>query len=188
MSYKFWNFNNSVNNFFNNSGNFNNLFNFFFNCDNFIMMYINVFNDFNWDMNYSFNLNNLRFFNDLLNNFFDCYNLRNFNNSINNFLNDFFNFNNLWNNSENFQNIIYINDIHDFSINHSNNSLINVWYNTSFSFKFFELFKDCFKKNSKMEFYSSWFFTAVCINVFYSVDVWYIFNNFYNSVKWINFN
>ena len=39
-----------------------------------------------------------------------------------------------------------------------------------------------------MEFNSSGFFTAIGIDVFYSVNIWYIFDNFDNSVKFINLN
>ena len=39
-----------------------------------------------------------------------------------------------------------------------------------------------------MEFNSSGLFTAISIDIFYSVDVRYIFNNFYNSIKLINFD
>lgn len=133
---KFWNLDNSVYDFLNNSWHFNNSLCFSFDNDDLVVMDINIFDDFNWNMNYFFNFNYLSLFNDFFHYFLNRYDLWNFNNSVNYFLHYFFNFDDLGDDSENFKNIININDIHNLSVNHTNDSFIDVKNCTGLKFKF----------------------------------------------------
>lgn len=144
LSNKFRDLNNSINNFFNYSWNFDNFFNLSLNSYDLIMMNINIFYNFYWNVNNSFNFNDLRSLNYLFNNLFNWNNLWNFNNSINDFLHNFFNFDNLWDNPKYFQNVINIDNIHNLSINHTNDSFIDIQNCSCLSFQFFELFKKSF--------------------------------------------
>jgi hypothetical protein len=51
--------------------------------------------------------------------------LRHFNNAFNDFLDNFFDFNDLGDNSEHLQYVIDVDNSHDFLIDHSDNSLID---------------------------------------------------------------
>ena len=136
LSHKFWNFYNSIYNLLDNSWNFNNFFNLFFNCYNFIVMNIDIPDNLYWNMDNLFNFNNLWSLNYLLHNLFDWDNLRNLDNSVNYFLNYFFNFDNLGYNSEDFQDIININYVHNLSIDHTDYTFIDVENGSCFSFQF----------------------------------------------------
>ena len=84
----------------------------------------------------------------LLNNFLYCNDLRNFHNSIYDFFYYLFNLNYLWYYSKHFKNIVNVDHIHNFLINHSNNSLINFKSDSSSFSKFFKLFQECFDQYS----------------------------------------
>ena len=75
------------------------------------------------------NLLNFFILYDLKWNFPDNFNwndLRDFNHSINDFFNDFLNLDYFRYTSENFKNIVDINNIHDFLSNHPNDAFINI--------------------------------------------------------------
>lgn len=68
-----------------------------------------ILNYFNWNFFYDFNWDNLW----------------NFNDSINNFFNDFLNFNDFGNTSEDLENVIDVNNIHYLLSDHTNDAFIN---------------------------------------------------------------
>ena len=122
------NFRHLSNNFYNplhNLRNVNDFFNGSFDRHHFLHNIRNDRGDFkrNIDnfLNFPYFLHLYDFFYYLLN----CNYLWHLHNSVHNFLYDFLDFDNLRNDSENFQDIIDIYDSHDFLIYHSNNSLIN---------------------------------------------------------------
>lgn len=136
----FGNLDNPLNDLFNDSGHFYNFFSVLRYLNNFLNDVVDDSNNLNWDMNDFLNLLNLNNLNWFFHNSFDWYNLRDLNNSFDYLLNYLLDFNNFWYNSEDFQNIIDINYSHNLSINHTNNSLINVKDKTCFSFQFLKLF------------------------------------------------
>ncbi len=186
----FWNFDDSFYDLFNDSWNFNWLLDFSFNNNNFVMIDIDVFIDLDWDVNDFLDFNNLSLLNDSFDNLLDWHDLRNFNDSVNNFLDNFFDLNNLRDNSEDFKNIVNVDNIHNFCIDHTDNSLIDIEDHlvTISSLELFNFLKESFEKNSKMKFNSSGFLAAEGVDVFDSVDVRDVFHNFNNSVKLVNFN
>lgn len=118
-SNNFRNFFDNLNDSFNDLWNFNDPFDNFFYWDDFL----NYIGNYNW--HFKRNINNLfdlfYFFN--FDNLF-CYlidgnNLWNFNNPINNLLNYLLNFNHFRNNSKDFQDIIHIDNTHNFLSDHS---------------------------------------------------------------------
>lgn len=151
---------------FNNSLNLNDLFDYFFDCYDFWNLSYDLNDSLNylWNFNNSFDnlfdLNN--FFNDVCNNdrhlqrniddflyFFDsfnfdnflsnfvnCNNLRNLDNSIDNLLYNLLNFNNFGYNSEDFEDIVNIDNTHDFLSDHSDNSFIHFENDSSSNFNF----------------------------------------------------
>lgn len=96
----FWYFNDSFNNSLDNSWNLNDLFSETLNLDNLLNDYVNVFNDLNGYVNDSFNLLNSDNFDWFLNNSFNGDDLGNLDYSFNYLFDNFFNLNNLRNNSE----------------------------------------------------------------------------------------
>lgn len=182
------NFYHSLNNLFDNSWYFNYLFGVLRNFDNFLDNVINCLNNLDRNMDDLLNLLNFHNFHGSFNNSFYRDNLRNFNHSIHNFLDYLFYFNDLGNHSKDFQDIININNSHDFSIDHTNDSFINIQHKSTFSFQFLKFFKESLYQHSQMEFYFSCFFTTVSIDIFDSVDFRDIFYDFNNSFKVINFD
>ena len=155
----------------------------------------NLFNDvsdnnwhFEWDIDDSFDFFDPFYFNNFFGDFLHCDNLRYFNNSVNNFLYNFFNFNDLWNNSEDLEDVINFNNTHDFLSDHSNNSFIHLKNNTSFEFDFFEFFKKGLDQDSQVEFNFSGLFTGVSVNVFDFDNLWYILNDFNQSINFVDFD
>lgn len=71
------------------------------------------------DLNYFFHLYNFLY------NLLDRYDLGNLNDSIHNLLNNLLHFNNFRNDSENFKDVIDVDNIHNFLVDHTNNSLID---------------------------------------------------------------
>ncbi len=150
-----WNLLNNFHNSFNNVRNLNYLLDCSFNWNDFLYNVRNDSRHFKWNIDNSLDFLYFLNFNYFLNNFLNWNDLRNLNDSVNNFLHDLLNFNNLGDNSEDFKNIIDINNTHDLLINHADNSFVDLESSTCFSFQFFKLFKQSFDQNSQMEFYSS---------------------------------
>lgn len=135
--YYLWYLNYSLNDFFKDSGHLHYFFSILRYLYNFFNDVIHNFDNFDWYMNDLLDLLDFDYFNWFFNNPLNWNYLWHFNNSIHNFFNNLFNFNNFGYNSKNFQDIIHINNTHDLSIDHSNNSLVNVQHLTCFIFYFF---------------------------------------------------
>lgn len=86
----------NLNDFFSDGGNLDELFN----------DVVNYLDDFDWDMNDSFNLNEFRYFDNFLDVSFNGDNLRNLNDSLNDSFDDLFNFYDLGDNSEDLKDVI----------------------------------------------------------------------------------
>ena len=87
-------------------------------------------------------------FNNLFNDFFNWDNLRHFDNSVNYLLNDLFNFNDFGDNSEDLEDVINVDNTHNFLVDHSNDSLINFQNSSGFPFKFFKFFQKGLNQNT----------------------------------------
>lgn len=140
-----WNLSDDFDNLFHHSWYFNSFLNDSFNLDDLLLGSWDDDGDFNRHWNILFNFSNLLNFNDLLNNFLDWHNLRNLHNSVHNLLNDLFDLNDFGDNSKDLKNIIDIDNSHNFLVDHSNNSLINLKSNASSSFDLFKFFKEGFE-------------------------------------------
>jgi hypothetical protein len=127
-------------------------------------------------------------FNDLFNDLFDWDNLWDFNNLFNDFFDDFFDFNDLGNNSEDLKDIINTDDSHDFLVDHSDDSFVDFEGDSSSNLDFFQLLQECFDQNSQVEFDSSAFFAAVRVNIFNSDSLRNKLDDFDKSVEFINFH
>ena len=123
-SMHFGHFSNHFDNSILDSRYFDCFLNNFFNSYHLLLASINDNWNFDWYWNSLFNLDDFLDFNYFLNNFFNNHDLRNFHDFFNDFLHDFFNFNNFGNNSKHFEDVINIYNVHDFLIDHSNNSLV----------------------------------------------------------------
>lgn len=86
----------NLNDFFSDGGDLDELFN----------DVVNYLDDFDWDMNDSFNLNEFRYFDNFLDVSFNGDNLRNLNDSLNDSFDDLFNFYDLGDNSEDLKDVI----------------------------------------------------------------------------------
>lgn len=126
LSDNFRNFNNPLDYFFNNSRNLYWFLNFSSDFNNLFLFNIHIFDNLYGNMDNFFNFLNFNYFNHLLNNFLNWNHLWDLNYSIHNLFNYFLNFDDLWYNSEYLQDIINIDNIHNFSLNHSDNSLIKI--------------------------------------------------------------
>jgi len=131
---------NSFNYLLDDSGYFHNFFSILGYFNNLFNDVVNYLNNFHWHMDDLFNFLDLDHLNWLFNDSFNWDDLRNFNDSFNNLFNNFFNFNNFGDYSENFQNIVYINNSHNFSIDHSDDSLVNIKHKPGFSFYLLKFF------------------------------------------------
>ena len=128
--------------------------------------------DFDWSLDSSFDFNNSGDFNDFFNNFFD----------------DFFYFNDFGGDSVYFKDIIDINNVHNFLSNHSNDSLIYLRDDAASKFHFFHFFEKGLDQDSEMELDFPGLLTGVSINIFDFNNLRYIFHDFNNSVKLVNFH
>ena len=139
---------------------------------------INYFNNFDWlvndllDFDVSWHLNN--FFNV----FFNWNDLRYFDDLLYYLLDNPFNFNDSFLNSEDFKDIINADDIKNFLVDHSDNSLVNLQSYSILSLHFLELLKKSFNQNSKMELNLFSSRRAVSVNVFNSNSFRNILNDF----------
>lgn len=149
--YDLGNFNNSFDYLLNDSGNFNDLFSVLRYFYNLLDDVINSLDDFNGNMDNLLDFLNLDNFNWSLDNLLNRNHLRNLNDSVHDLFNNFFDFDDLGDHSEDFQDVININNSHDLSVNHSNNSLIDVQDKSAFLLDFFKLFKKSLDQNSEME-------------------------------------
>ncbi len=184
----FWNLNNSFHNLLHYSWNFNDSFNNLLNFNDLFSEFVNVLNYLHWNMHNFLYFLNLDDFDDLFNNFFNWNDLRNFNHSLYNLLYNFLNFNDFRNNSEDFKNIIDIDDSHDFLVDHSYDSLIHLENNSGSNSDFLKLFKKSLDEDSQMELNSLGLFTRVGVNVFYFNDFWNVLDNWDNSFQFVDFH
>jgi len=129
--------NNSLYYFLNDFGNLNNLFGILRDFDDLFDDVVHDFDDLNGHVNNLLDLLDLDDLNRLFDDSFDGDNLRNFNDSVNDFFDNLFDFNDLGNDSENLEDIVNIDNAHDFSVDHANDSLIDVKDNTGLSFDLF---------------------------------------------------
>ena len=72
--------------------------------------------------------------------------------------------------------------------NHTDNSFINLRYNTTFEFHFFHFFEEGLNQYSEMELNFSGFVAGVSINVFDLNNLGHILNDLDDSVKLVNFH
>lgn len=118
-------FYNSLNNFFHDSWHFNNLLYDFLHFDYFLHDVVNILNHFDGNVNDFFNLLDFWHFDDFLYDLLNRNNLRNLNDSLNDLLNNFLDFNNFGNNSEDFKNVVDIDNSHNLLVDHSDDSFIH---------------------------------------------------------------
>lgn len=121
-----WNLNNSLDYFLDDPGHFNDFLSVLRDFNNFFNDIVNYSDHLYRNMDDFLNFLHLYNFNWLLHNPFNRNHLRNLYHPVNNLLNNLFNFHDFGNNSENFQDVVDINDSQNFSIDHSNDSLINI--------------------------------------------------------------
>lgn len=100
------NFNFVLNNFFFIGRYLNDFFSDSRNLDKFFDDVIDYLDDFDWNMNNSFNFDEFGYFDNLLDVSFDWDDLRNLNDPLNNSLDDLFNFDDLGDNSEDLEDVI----------------------------------------------------------------------------------
>lgn len=170
-------FNNPLDNLLDNSWDLNNLLSVLRYFDNFLNNVVNNLDDLNGDMNDLFNFLNLDDLDWFLNDSFNGDDLRNLNHSIYDLFNYLLNFNDFGDNSEDFQDIVNTDNSHDLSIDHTNDSLINVKDESGFSFDLFKFFEKSLDENSEVEFNSSRFITAVSVNILNSVEFRDVFDD-----------
>ena len=119
------NFPNYLHNPLNDLRNFHNLFHYSFNWNHFFHDVRNNCGNFQRHIDDLLYLSNSFDFNNFLDNFFNWDNLRNFYDSIYDFLNNLFHFHNLRNNSKHLENVVNIDNAHNFLVNHSNDAFID---------------------------------------------------------------
>ncbi len=100
------NFNFVLNNFFFIGRYLNDFFSYSRNLDKFFDDVIDYLDDFDWNMNNSFNFDEFGYFDNLLDVSFDWDDLRNLNDPLNDSLDDLFNFDDLGDNSEDLEDVI----------------------------------------------------------------------------------
>ena len=122
--HNFRNFNDSLYHFLNVLGDFLDHFDHPFNFYYLLHNIVHELHNLHWDVDDLFDLLNLRDFNNLLNNLLNWDYLRNFYDSFNHLLDDLLNFNDLGVDSEDLQDVIHIDNIHDFLPNHLDHALI----------------------------------------------------------------
>ena len=184
----FWNLSYYLNDSFNDLRDFNDSFHNLLNWNNLLDNVCNDWRNLKWDINVSLDLSNFLDLDDLLDdllNHSDCWNL---NDSVDDFLDNLLNFNYLRNNSKYFQNVINIYDSHNFLINHSDNTLVNLKDNACSSLNFLELLKKRFNQDSQVELNFSSFFAWISINVLDFYNLRNVFNNLYQSINFIYFD
>lgn len=182
------NFLNDLDNSFNDLRHFNDSFNNLFNLDNLF----NYVGDDNWHferyVNDSFDFLDLFNFDDFFGDFINSDNLWDFDDSFDNFFNNFLYFNDFRNNSENFEDIVNVNNSHDLLPDHSNDSFVHFKDNTGSEFDFLEFFKKGLDQNSQVELNFSGLFAGVSVNVFDFNDLWDVLDDFNEPIDLINFN
>lgn len=118
-------FDNSLDDFLHDSWHFNDLLNDLFHLDYFLYHIVNILYHFNRNVNDFFNFLDLWHFDDFLYDLFDRNHLRNLNDSLNDLLNDLLDFNNFGNDSEDFKDIVDIDNSHNLLVDHSDDSFIH---------------------------------------------------------------
>lgn len=115
-----------------------------FQWNNFFLIGIHYNWNFDWYWNSLFNFHD--FFNlyNLFNDFLHNNDLRNLNDPFDYFLNNFLNLNNFGHDPEDFENIINIDDIQNFLVNHSDDSFINFKSDACSSANFFKFLQKGF--------------------------------------------
>ena len=108
------NFDYSFDYLLNDSWNLYNLFNIFLYQDGLFDNKFNVLDNFNWDVNDSFDFLYLWYLDDLLDDLLNCNHLWNFNYSVDDLFDDSFYLNDLGNDSEDLQDVIDVYDSHNF--------------------------------------------------------------------------
>jgi hypothetical protein len=187
-SYNFRNFLDDFDDSLNDLRYFDDSFNNFFYWNNF---FHNVgYNNWHFERNINnfFNFFDFLNFNDFFGDFINSNNLWDLNNSVDKFFDDFFDFNKLRNNSEDFKNIIDVNNTHDLLSYHSNDSFVHLEDNACSEFDFFEFFKEGLDKNPQVEFNFSGLFTGVSVNVLDFNNLWDILDDFNQLIKLIYFD
>lgn len=121
------------------------------NLDEFFNDVINYFNNFNWFMNDLLDFDVSWHLNNFFNVFFNWNDLRYLDDLLHYLLDNSFNFNDSLLYSEDFKDIINADDIKNFLVDHSDNSLVNLQSYSILNFHFLELLKKSFNQNSKME-------------------------------------
>lgn len=178
-------------NFFHNRRNLNNSLNLVFIRNQLFSFSLNYHRFFNGYVHYFLYLFNFFNFYNLLHNFLDSYDFGDFNHPFHNFFDKFFNFDDFRSHSEDLQNIIYRNNIHNLCFNHANNSLINLKDNSSFELNFFKFFKKSLDEYPQMELNFPLFLCAMSIDILYFYDLRNILDDldqFFNFIHFDNVN
>lgn len=121
----FWDLANHLDNSVLNCRNFNSFFDGSFKRYYFVYSCCNNDGNFNGERHSFLDFNNFFNFYYLFDNLLNWNDLRHFNNAFNDLLNNFFDFNDLGDDSEHLQDVINVDNSHDFLINHSDNSLVD---------------------------------------------------------------
>lgn len=103
---------------------------------------------FKWNINNFFDFSNLFDLNDLLNYFVNSDDLRYFHNFLDHFLNNFLDFDDLGDYSENFKNIIHTYNTHYLLPDHANNAFIHFGYGSCLGLNLLQFLKQSLDKNS----------------------------------------
>ena len=114
--------------------------------------------------------------------------MRNFDDSFNDFLNDFLNFNDLGNDSEDLENVINIDNTHNFLVDHGNDGLIEFEDSAGSESDFLEFFKESFNEDSKVEFDSSGLGAGISVDVLNSDGLRDELDDFNDSVNLVDFD
>lgn len=184
----FGDLNNPLYNFLDNSWYFYNFFSESLNFNNFLYHIVNILDDLNRNMYNSLHLLNLHNFDDLLNDLLDRDHLRDLDYTFYDFLDNLFDLDDFRNHSEHFEDICYVNNAHDLLVDHANYTLIDLENCTCFTFQLFNFLEQCFDQHPQMELHFLWFVAAVCVHILYFDLLWHIFDNFHNTIQFIDFN
>lgn len=91
-------------------------------------------------------------------------------------------------NPKDFKNIVNIYNIHDLSVDHSNDTFINIQSDSKLSLYFLKLFQESLNEHSQVELNFSWFLIAKSVYVLHSYWLGNILNDLYKPIHLIYLN